>query len=164
MEKTLEHEIELYPLASFKVLLDHEVNRSRRYKEPLTLIHLTLETEPDDPQAVHSAEVFTINILNLNLRDTDIPCKNGKEFLVLMPSTNDPGGRVACERLEQLFYAEPQTYDRVSFKLSAFIGMATASGERSLSSHKLLQNASEAMQYARTHRTNHTVIFSEMNR
>ena len=164
MEKTFEHEIELYPLESFKILLDHEVNGSRRYRNPLTLLHLALKAEPDDPQTVHSAEVFTINVLNLRLRDTDIPCKTGNEFLVLMPSTDEQGGRVVCERLEQLFNVEPQTYDRVSFKLLAFIGMATISGDRSVLSKKLMQDAAEALQYARTHSTKKAVLFSDMQR
>lgn len=163
MENALEHDIELYPPESFKTLLEHEVNRSRRYGEPLTLLDLALETEPADPQILHSAEVFTINVLNLRLRETDIPCKRDNEFLVLMPSTDEQGGRIACERLERLFNVEPQTYDRVSFKLSAYIGMATLTGDRSVSSKKLLQNAAEALQYAHVNHLKNTVIFSDLN-
>ena len=103
MENVLEHEIELYSPESFKTLLEHEVNRSRRYKNPLTLIHLVVETEPASPQSQHSAEVFAINVLNIHLRETDIPCRNHNEFLVLMPATDEAGGRVACERLEKFF-------------------------------------------------------------
>jgi hypothetical protein len=162
VKNALEHDIELYPVESFKTLLDHEVNRSRRYGDPLTLLHLAFEADPSDTQTVHSAEVFTINVLNLRLRDTDIPCKNDNEFMVLMPSTNEEGGRMACERLEQLFNGEPQTYDRVSFKLSAFIGMATLPGDRSISSRKLMQNAAEALQFAHANRLKSIVVFSEM--
>ena len=103
MEDALTHEIELYPLESFKTLLDHELNRSRRYKQPISLIQIAVEVEPNTPQTQHSAEVFAINILNLQLRETDIPCKTGSEFIVLMPSTDQQGGRMACERLEKLF-------------------------------------------------------------
>jgi predicted signal transduction protein with EAL and GGDEF domain len=162
MKNTLEHNIELYPPEAFKTLLAHEINRSRRYGNPLTLLDIAIETVPDDPQTLYSAEVFTINVLNLRLRDTDIPCKKGNEFLVLMPSTYEPGGRIACERLEKLFNMEPQTYDRVSFKLSAFIGMATLPGDQSISSEKLMQNASDALQHAHANRLKSTVIFSEM--
>jgi len=162
MKNVSEHDIELYPPESFKTLLDHEVNRSRRYGQPLTLLDLTFETKPADPQAQHSAEVFTINVLNLRLRDTDIPCKKDKEFLVLMPSTDEQGGRIACERLEKLFQVEPQTYDRVSFTLSAFIGMVTLPGDRSLSGQALIQNASQALQYDRENRLMNTVIFSKL--
>ena len=80
MENALDHDIELYPPESFKILMDHEVNRSRRYQNPLTLLHLAFETNPTDAQTQHSAEIFTINVLNLRLRDTDIPCQ-WNEFL-----------------------------------------------------------------------------------
>jgi len=164
MENALIHEIELYPPEAFQTLLDHEVNRSRRYGDPLTLLHLAFETDPDNPEARHSAEVFTINLLNLHLRDTDIPCKKDNEFLALMPSTDEPGGRIACQRLEELFNIEPQTYDRVSFKLVAFIGMVTVSGDQSRSGKKLMENAAEAMQHARAKQIKNTVVFSDMNR
>lgn len=162
MEDFLDDNIELYPPESFNILLDHEVNRSRRYGEPLTLLELTFETHPDDAQTQHSAEVFTINVLNLRLRDTDIPCKKGNEFLVLMPSTDEQGGRIACGRLEKLFNIEPQSYDRVSFEMSAFIGMATLPGDPSISSNQLIQNALQALQYARENRLKNAVIYSEM--
>ena len=161
MKDTFTHEIELYSPDSFKTLLDHEVNRSRRYKSPLTLIHLVIETEPANVQTQHSAEMFVINALDLHLRDTDIPCRKGNEFLVLMPATDVQGGRIACERLEKLLNVKPQEYDRVSFKLSAFIGMATLPGDRSISSDKLTQNASQALEQARTNHRMNTVIFSE---
>ena len=162
MENALGHDIELYPPESFKTLLDHEINRSRRYGNPLTLLYLALEADPADPQTLHSAEVFAMNVLNLRLRDTDIPCKKDNEFMVLMPSTDEEGGRIACERLEQLLNLDRQTYDRVSFQMSAFIGMATLPGDRSISSKKLMQNASEALQHAHMNRMKNTVIFSEM--
>ena len=162
MENALGHEIELYPPETFKALLDHEVNRSRRYGDPLTLLHLAFEAEPADPETLRSAEVFTMNVLNLRLRDTDIPCKEGNDFLVLMPSTDEQGGRTACERLEQLFNVERQTYDRVSFKMSAFIGMATLPGDQSISGKTLLDHALEAERHAHANRLKNTVVFSEM--
>jgi hypothetical protein len=152
----------LYPFESFKILLEHEVIRSRRYKTPLSLIHLAVEVDPDTPQTQYSAEVFAINVLNLHLRETDIPCRDGNEFLALMPATDEQGGRIACERLEKLFKVEPQTYDRVSFTLSAFIGMATLSAEGSMSSRKLLDDAEAALQHARTNHLTNAVIFSDL--
>jgi PleD family two-component response regulator len=156
------HEIELYPFDSFKTLLDHGIIRSRRYKEPLSLIHMVVEAEPNHEQTQHSAEVFAINVLNLYLRETDIPCREGNEFLVLLTSTDETGGRVACERLERLFNVEPQVYDRVSFKLLAFIGMATLPVDGTLTSRKLLENAEQALQRARTQRITKAVLFSEI--
>jgi len=162
MKNTLTHEIELFSLESFKTLLDHEVNRSRRYKTPLTLVHLAIETDPDRPEILHSAEMFAINILDVQLRDTDISCRKGNEFLILIPATDEPGGRIVCERLAGLFNAEHQTYDRVSFNMVVFVGMASSAGSEPLSSTKLLKQASTAMEHARAHRLTNAVIFSEI--
>ena len=156
------HEIELYSPESFEILFDHEVNRSRRSGNPMTLVDLTFEIDPANSQSLHSAEVYTINVLNLRLRDTDIPCKKGSEFLVLMPATDEQGARVACERLEKLFKIEHQTYDSVSFELIAYLGMATLPGDRSISGKELMRLATLAMQQARTKHLTNTVIFSEI--
>ena len=161
MDNTTGHEIELYPPDVFKTLLKHEVNKSRRYGDSLTLIHLAVETDPATPQAQHSAEVFAINALNIYLRDTDIPCKQANEFLILMPSTSAPGARTACERLRKLMTVEQQTYDKVSFKLSAFIGMATVPVDHMMSSEELEESASKALQHARTNHLTSVVVFSE---
>ena len=162
MKNGLVHEIELFPPETFKTLLNHEVNKSRRYGDSLTLVDMVVETDPAEDPAQHSAEVFTINMLSLHLRDADIPCKKGNEFLILMPSTGASGARTACERLRKLMIAEHQTYDKVSFTLSVFIGMATLPIDRSVSSDGLAQNASKALQHARTNQTAHVVSFSEI--
>jgi diguanylate cyclase (GGDEF)-like protein len=162
MTNFLVHEIELYPFETFESLLNHEVRKSRRYGTPLTFIHLAVETDTSGPDAQHGAEVFAINALNVHLRDTDIPCRRGNEFLVFMPSTDEKGGRIVCERLEKLFYREAQVYDKVSFKLSAYIGLASNPGDRSLTSKKIMDEASQALQHARENRVTNTVVFSDI--
>jgi hypothetical protein len=162
MNHQLTHEIELYSLESFKTLLDHEVHRSRRYKTPLTLVHLAIETEPDLPNILHSAEMFTINILDVQLRDTDIPCRKGNEFLVLMPATFESGGRIACERLAKLFNEPHQTYDRVSFHMVIYVGMSSIPAGESLTSENLLHQAAKAMQHARENHIKIAVTYSDI--
>jgi sugar diacid utilization regulator len=162
MKDSLTHEIELYSLESFQTLLDHEVHRSRRYKTPVTLLHLAIETDPDRPEIQYSAEMFAINILDVQLRDTDVPCRKGTEFLVLMPATDETGGRSVCERLAKLFNVPHQTYDRVSFNLTIYVGMTALPGDASLTSSSLMQQAAKAMQHAREHKLTNAVIFSEI--
>ena len=156
------HEIELYSLESFKTLLEHEVNRSRRYKTPLTLIHLAIETDLDRVDVLHSAEMFTINILDVQLRNTDIPCRKGSEFLVLMPATSEEGGRIACERLAKSFNEPHQTYDRVSFNMVVHVGMSSIQSGSSLTSENLLQQTAKAMQYARDNHLTTAVTYSDI--
>ena len=162
MENTQEHEIELYPPETFRTLLEHEVNKSHRYGDSLSLIDLVVETDPSNVQALHSAEVFTINMLNLHLRNTDIPCKKGSEFLILMPASSIQGARTACERLTKLMNIEPQSHDKVSFKLFVFIGLAALPYDKSVSSDGLLQQAAQALQHARAKRLKSVVSFPEI--
>jgi diguanylate cyclase (GGDEF)-like protein len=162
MNHQLTHEIELYSLESFKTLLDHEVNRSRRYKTPLTLVHLAIETDPDRPDILHSAEIFTINILDVQLRDTDIPCRMGNEFLVLLPATFEAGGRIACERLAKSFNEPHQTYDRVSFHMVVYVGVSSIPAGELLTGENLLQQAAKAMQHARENHITTAVTYSEI--
>ena len=162
MDNTQVHEIELYPPETFRTLLEHEVNRSHRYGDSLSLIDLALETDPSNAEALHSADVFTINVLNLHLRNTDIPCKKGSEFLILMPASGMQGARTACERLIKLMSIEPQPHDRVSFHLLVFIGLAALPYDRSVSSDELIQHAAQALQHARTKRIQSVVTYSEI--
>ena len=162
MQNMPAHEIELFPPEVFKTLLDHEVNKSRRYGDSLTLIDLLVEAEPVDPEAQHNAEVLAINLLKLYLRDTDIPCKRENEFLILMPSTGTPGARTACERVRKMMNTEHRMDNGISFKLSTFVGMASLPMDHSISSEEFSKNASLALQYARTNRLMNVVAFSEI--
>lgn len=162
MQHSLVHEIELYPPETFKSLLDHEVNKSRRYGDSLTLVDLVVEANPMTEQTQHGAEIFMINTLNLHLRETDIPCKKGNEFLILLPATSEQGARTTCERLKRLMVVEHQEYDRVSFEVMSFIGLAALPNDRSLPSNGLAQNAAKALQHARTHQIAKVISFSEI--
>jgi len=162
MQNVSTQRIELFPPEMFRTLLDHEVNKSRRYGDSLTLIDLLIETDPADPEVQHSAEVFTMNLLNLYLRDTDIPCKLGNEFLILMPSTSAPGARTACERVRKLMTTKHEMDNGASFKLSTFIGLASLPVDHSMSSDELSKNASLALQHARTNNLTNVVAFSEI--
>lgn len=162
MENESKYEFELYPFESFKTLLTLEINRTRRYKTPLSLIHLAIETESDQPDIRRHAEMFAINILDVQLRDTDIPCKKDGEFLILMPATDEAGGRIVCERMASLFNAEHQTYDRVSFNMAVFVGMTAIAGGSTVTNTILMQQASTAMEHARANRLSTAVIFSEI--
>lgn len=162
MTDTINHEIELYLLETFRVLLDHEIRTSRRYKHPMTLVHIALQVEPDMQQTRRGAEMVVINALDVELRDSDIPCMDGHEFLVLMPSTDEEGARSACDRLEKTLNATDQVYEDVTFQVSAFIGFASTSAEMTLPATKLKQQARAAMECARSNRSQRAISFSEL--
>lgn len=162
MNNDISHEIELYLLEVFNTLLEHEVRNARRYKHPLSLVHISVEAEPDTPQTQHAAEMVAINALDVELRETDIPCRTGHEFLVLMPSTDESGARNACDRLEKSLNISDQTHDGTALQVTAYIGLASIGDDLTLSSTKLLDAACQAMQHARDTRSRTTVMFSEL--
>jgi GGDEF domain-containing protein len=163
MENMPAHDIELYTPEAFKILLEHEVNKSHRYGDSLTLINLLVEADPADEQTQQSAEVSAINALNVHLRQTDIPCKKANEFLILMPATAAPGARTACQRLRKLMTSSPEEDDAASFHVRIFMGMATLpNDDRSVSSTMLTENAAQALQHARTNQLTSVVSFSDL--
>ncbi len=159
------HEIELYPYETFFALLEYETKRAKRYDDWTTLVRLAVDAESTDKdqEPQYAAEVYAINVLNVQLRDVDIPCRINNEFLVLMPCTDELGARIVCERLETLFRLEAEVYDKVSFKLNAYIGAITLPSDKSLTSKRLMDGASKALDHARENRLTKTVTFQELN-
>jgi len=153
-KKKKKHEIELYPYETFYALLEYETKRAKRFEDWTSLVRLAVEAESSDKnqEPQYGAEVYAINILNIQLRDVDIPCRIGNEFLVLMPCTDELGAQVVCERLEALFRLEAEVYEKVSFKLSFYIGSISLPSDKSLTSKRLMDGASQALDHARENR------------
>jgi predicted signal transduction protein with EAL and GGDEF domain len=158
MQNISGHENGLYHPDIFKSLLTHEVNNSRRYGDSLTLVNLFVETDPAHPETRNDAELLIMNRLRLDLRETDISCKQGNEFLILLPSTSTPGARTACERLKKKIITE----DGAALHLSLFIGMASIPAHNSITSEEFSQNAAHALQYARANGLTNVVAFSDV--
>lgn len=167
MDSPRVHEIELYPYETFLTLLDYETKRAKRYNDATTLIRLAVEAESEDEEQEpqYGAEVFAINVLNIQLRDVDIPCRINNEFLVFMPRTDEASAKIVCDRLEALFLKEAEVYEKVSFKLNAYLGVASIPNEdRTISSKLLMDNAITALEHARKHQHSKTVVFSEISK
>jgi hypothetical protein len=152
------HENSLYHPDIFKSLLAHQVNISRRYGDSLTLVNLFVEVDPTHPETRNDVEFFVMNRLRLDLRETDIPCKQDNEFLILLPSTSTPGARTACERLKKKISAE----EGAALNLSLFIGMASMPAHNPITSEEFSQNAARALQYARANGLTNVVAFSDV--
>jgi hypothetical protein len=163
MENASVHEFKLYTPEAFRAMLEHEVNKSHRYGDSLTLVDLIVEVDPASPENQNSAEALAIKALHMHLRNTDVPCKKDNKFLILMPATAAPGARTACERMKKIITASPQADDAVSFELRVFIGMATLlNDDRSVSGDRLAMSASQALQHAQTNQLTSVVSFSDL--
>jgi GGDEF domain-containing protein len=146
--------------------LEYEIKRAKRYDDWTTLVRLAVSAETSDKnqEPQFAAEVFAINVLNIQLRDVDIPCRINNEFLILMPCTDEFGARIVCERLEKLFCMEAGVYEKVSFKLKVFIGMISLPSDKTLSSKLLMDGALQALDHARDNHLLKTVVYSDINK
>jgi PleD family two-component response regulator len=163
MTDIIKHDFELYSLDELKILLRHELKRSRRYEQPLAFIHIAMEAQPQTPMTQHAAEVLTIDALNVELRETDIPCRDGSEFLVLLPSTDEQGAHVTCARLEKLLNVAHQTIDGDAFEVRAFMGLSSVGAGEKISAIKLMQQAAHALKNAQEQHIRQAVVFAEIH-
>ena len=149
MKRDLSRGTELYSREVFQILLDYEVNRSQRYPSPLSLLDMVLLPGQQTTAVQEALDATIPAILNTHLRSADIPAKTSNQYLVLLPTTDESGGRAASERLLSLFKGLLQAESGVTFSVSAFIGISSHPGGLDLSGDILLQQASAALTHAR---------------
>lgn len=162
MEHDSAHDVELYLLEVFNILFEHEVRKSRRYEYPVSVICIAIEAEPDTLQTRHAAELIAINAFDVELRDSDVPCRDGHEFLILLPSTDEKSAHHACKRLERALNSTSQTTDGAAFQVSAYIGLASNDEDLSLTPKQLLELVRHALNQARAKRSLTTVLASTL--
>jgi hypothetical protein len=161
--KDISEGMTLYTWDVFKILLDYEVNRSRRYPSPLSLIDISLESNPISPEAIEAAETKIASLLNSHLRSADIPAHFNHDYFVLLPTTNESGGRAVCERLLSVFKTDLLTEQEGAFpSLSAYMGLATNLGGPDLSAEILIQQAGSALKHALAESSKNYVSYSEL--
>jgi hypothetical protein len=148
MKKDPSNEIQLYNREVFEVLLEYEINRSERYPSPISLLSILII--PGN-QTLESRQIMEAEIsaqLNSHLRSADIPAKIGDQYLILLPTTDQRGGRAVCERILSVFKGLLRAEEGTTFSVSVFIGLASHPGGADLSSVILKQQAASALKHA----------------
>jgi GGDEF domain-containing protein len=148
MKRDSSNNIQLYNREVFEVLLEYEMNRSQRYPSPICLLNILIipgQQIPKDRQTI-DAEISAQ--LNSHLRSADIPAKIGDQYLVLLPTTDERGGRTVCERILSVFKGLLRSETGTTFSASVFIGLAFHPSGTDLSSTILIQQAASALKHA----------------
>ncbi len=97
----------------FEAVLGKELERSRRYGQPLSVVMLDLDhfkrvNDTWGHGAGDQVLVGVTRILETNVRDSDsIGCLGGEEFMVLAPATPARGGVKLAEKLRALVAVTP---------------------------------------------------------
>jgi hypothetical protein len=134
----------LYSQATFKILTRYEFTRAQRYPTPVTLLNISLGLKETETISAASLKQLFAGFLNASLRDTDIPAYYGDNYLVLLPTTDESGGRVVAQRLITKLKG-----DKNFAGSSIHIGIATHPGGQGLSAKTLIEGAESALQEAR---------------
>jgi hypothetical protein len=149
MKNDLSRGDEVYSLEVFLVLVEYEVSRSIRYPTPVGLIEIEMTPTGLDEKSLRAASKTFTSALNSHLRSVDIPCGQGRNFKILLPTANEAGIRSVCERLLSVFRNKFNTPEGGSLAFSVNLGAVSHPGGDTLSREYLLAQAAEALRLAK---------------
>lgn len=159
----LASETGLYNYDVFEILLDYEVARIKRYPSPIALLHMALATNEYPGELEKQAREALRGLLNRTLRVSDVPCQYQNEYLILLPATDEAGGRSVAERLLASFRTtQSATIERRSKRQNAYLGLTSQSGRTTLTAQQLLAEAAVAMNYARQEKSYTYIVYSDI--
>ena len=164
MKRDESKNLELYSPEVFQILMEYEINRSRRYPSPLSLLNVIILPDGQNPAVQDALDAAISNMINIHLRSADIPSKRNDQFLILLPTTHEQGGRAVCERLLSMFKGLVHTESGVAFRATVFIGLASHPGGGDISPEILLQQAAAALKHARTQGISTYSVYSEIKK
>jgi diguanylate cyclase (GGDEF)-like protein len=150
----------LYNRRFFRMRLEEEILRSRRYNHPVAVVLLDIDNFKEINDALgHGAGDETLRALSqcaiLNSRGVSIIARyGGDEFAVLLPQTSQADALVYAERLRATL-AEASLGPARS--VTASFGVASLSEDGLTSGEELIRDADEAL-YAAKRRGKNTVV------
>jgi diguanylate cyclase (GGDEF)-like protein len=138
----------LYNYGYFKEALHYEVEKSRRYKTPLSLLFLDI----DDFKRVNDTlghlkgdKIMrqVAAILKKGIRQADLLCRyGGDEFVMLLSQTAPDQAILLAERLRQSIVQSSMNQPEQDLKITVSIGVAGL--EPQMSTESLIKEADEA--------------------
>jgi diguanylate cyclase (GGDEF)-like protein len=121
----------LYNYRHFHEVLTHQVEVSRRYEWPLSLLFLDIDNfkkindtwgHPEGDSVLRALADF----LQTHVRHADMICRyGGEEFVVLMPQSTAPQAFLLADRLREEIAANPFPLSQEEIHLTVSLGVAT---------------------------------------
>lgn len=147
----------------FEILLNYEVTRIQRYPGPLTLLHIALATGNMSAELQKKSRDSLTNLLNRTLRISDVPAHFGDEFLVLLPATDETGGRAVADRIVGHFRTTQNLATGRLSSLNAYVGISSRIAGATVSGPELLAEAAVAMNEARARQSARYILYSDIS-
>lgn len=158
MNKKLSVVGEIHTEDVFKVILDYEIGRAKRYPTPMSLLCIEIVPTASSQETLQTASNLFAFALNKYMRSADIPCVNGREFKILLPATDQDGLHSTCERMLSTFSQEFETEDGNTITFALYIGGVTQTDEETLSRNELLDKGQSALNQSKQKGVNTYVI------
>lgn len=145
----------LYNQRFFYNYLEKEIDRSRRYRQPLSLVLMDL----DDFKKYNDtyghvqgdrALITVAEILRSTARATDVVARyGGEEFAVILPQTNLENAKAFCERMRERLAATPIPAERgaTTRPLTASVGVALYDGK--MTAREFVHEADKVLYYSK---------------
>ncbi|HTC19962.1 MAG TPA: GGDEF domain-containing protein, partial [bacterium] len=150
----------LYNRRYFHQILDYELNRAKRYHQPLSLIFIDLDhfKEINDSFGHSVGDQFLKQIaqkLNSLFRTTDLLARYaGDEFVAVLPATNSEGAMILARRLQETVANYQIMVRGRTLQVSVSIGVDTYEGSEGIGGMTFIDRADKAMYEAKAHGRN----------
>jgi diguanylate cyclase (GGDEF)-like protein len=131
--------------------LDRELARSARYARPLSLVMLDIDRFKQINETMgHLGGDFILRELSArikgNIRKEELFARyGGEEFAVVLPETPSEGAMILSERLRVAVDSQPFSYEDKVYNVTVSLGVATTSGDETMTLSKLLQMSDEML-------------------
>lgn len=136
--------------------LEEEIERSRRYQRPLSLVILDLDhfKHVNDNHGHSTGDqvlIATADAMDGVIRDLDMVGRmGGEEFAVILPETDLAGGHTMADRMRlEIGRRTHEAPGGGSFRVTASLGVATMEPGSSATLKEFIQSADEALYKAK---------------
>ncbi len=157
----------LYNRRYLMQILEYELNRSKRYRQPLSLIFIDIDHFKDinDTYGHSMGDQFLKQISQKLLslfRTTDLVARYaGDEFVVILPSTPREGAMILALRIQQILGHYQVMVRGRTLQVSVSIGVDTYEGVESIRSMTFIDRADKAMYDAKSSGRNCVKFYQE---
>ena len=158
----------LYNRRYFQQILDYELNRAKRYRQPISLIFLDVDhfKQINDTYGHSTGDLFLKQIANKFsslFRTTDLAARYaGDEFVAILPATNQEGSSLLAHRVLETLGEHLVLIRGNTLQISVSIGVVTYENQEGLGSVGLVAQADKAMYEAKKQGRNCVRRFEEI--
>ncbi len=145
----------LYNRRFFMELFERELEKARRYNQPLSCVMVDLDhfkqiNDRHGHLAGDQVLVSAARAMKAGVRTTDLLARyGGEEFVIVLPLTDAAGAQELAERCRRLILDSPVIHDKATIRVTASMGVATFPRDGVQTVDDLLSLADEALYRAK---------------